>query len=178
MKMSGISLSENDKWLIGLSVLLPPLAVYLKFGRSKTLATNCLLTALLLVPGVVHAMRSIHSYPSVVFRGKREPKDKFAARDGSVIWEMPRGHFQSISQSVHVREAHDIALKSNPVRVKSITGLSLASGIKAQPLPASTLGPGDSYMAHVHGQAPILNPGYGWGPLAQSRPPMTSAAVH
>ncbi|KAJ1815091.1 hypothetical protein LPJ56_002787 [Coemansia sp. RSA 2599] len=163
--MSGISLSKNDKLLIGLSIFLPPLATFLKFGKSKTLATNCVLTACLFIPGIVHAIRSICSYPSVVFRGKREPKDKFTTRDNSVIWEIPRDHFQSINLSVRMLEAQNSAVKSAPARIKSIAGLSLVSGTKSH---LATCG--DSYMAYMHGQAPLLNPSYGWGPAALSQP--------
>ncbi|KAJ1877497.1 hypothetical protein LPJ57_003921 [Coemansia sp. RSA 486] len=173
--MSGISLSRNDKWLIGLSVFLPPLATYLKFGKSKTLATNCVLTAFLLIPGIIHAIRSICAYPSVVFRGKREPKDKFTTRDNSVIWEIPRDHFQSINLSVRMLEAQNSTnvIKNAPCRVKSIAGLSLVSGAK------SHLGAcGDSYMAYMHGQAPLLNPSYGWGPAALSQPLPISVSAH
>ncbi|KAJ2465573.1 hypothetical protein EV174_006640, partial [Coemansia sp. RSA 2320] len=98
---------------------MPPLATYLKFGRSRTLAANCFLTACLFVPGVVHAIKSICSYPSVVFRNKAEPKDKFGARDGSVIWEVPRDHFRSISDSVRVLETQGLALKGAPSLAKS-----------------------------------------------------------
>ncbi|KAJ2337956.1 hypothetical protein GGF43_006990, partial [Coemansia sp. RSA 2618] len=107
--MNGISLSKRDRWLIGLSVVLPPLATYLKFGRSRTLTANCLLTACLLVPGVVHAIRLIYSYPSVVFSSAGESKGGLAGRDDSVIWEIPHDHFQSISRVVRVQETRTVA---------------------------------------------------------------------
>ncbi|KAJ2391069.1 hypothetical protein GGI05_003045 [Coemansia sp. RSA 2603] len=120
-------------------------------------------------------MRSICTYPSVVFRGRSESKDRSAARDNSVIWEIPRDHFQSISHSVCMSNIHSI--KKEPVRVKSIAGLSLVSGARSQ----LTTGPtwnNESYMAYMHGQAPLLNPSYGWGPSALSQPMHTSVTVN
>ncbi|KAJ2081464.1 hypothetical protein GGI16_007471, partial [Coemansia sp. S142-1] len=91
-----------------------------------------MLTACLFVPGVIHAIRSILCYPSVVFRNQTEPKDKFSARDGSVIWEVPRDHFRSISDSVRVLETQGLALNGGAsARAKSATGLSAISGAKS-----------------------------------------------
>ncbi|KAJ1646257.1 hypothetical protein LPJ64_002227 [Coemansia asiatica] len=115
--------------------------------------------------GIVHAIHSICNYPSVVFRGKREPKDKFTNRDNSVIWEIPRDHFQSINLSVRMLEAQNNPVKSTPTRIKSIAGLSLVSETKSHLATCS-----DSYMAYMHGQAPLLNPMYGWGSAALSQP--------
>lgn len=39
-----------------LSVLLPPLAVFLKHGVGKDLLINIILTLLAWVPGVIHAL--------------------------------------------------------------------------------------------------------------------------
>ncbi|KAJ1898089.1 hypothetical protein LPJ66_002965 [Kickxella alabastrina] len=178
MKMSGISLSENDKWLIGLSVVMPPLAMYLKFGRSKTLTTNCLLTVCLLLPGIFHAINSIFSYPSVVFRGRSEPKNTSGSRDDGVIWGIPQDQFQSISHSIRVLEAQNIALKSSPVRVKSVSELSLASGTRSQLTMTTSSTANESYMAYLHGQAPLLNPSYGWGPAAMGQLPLKVGITH
>lgn len=41
---------------IMLAVLLPPLAVYMAFGNSRPFWISILLTALLWVPGIIHAM--------------------------------------------------------------------------------------------------------------------------
>ncbi|KAJ1952381.1 hypothetical protein GGI12_006256, partial [Dipsacomyces acuminosporus] len=103
--MDGIPLSTSDKQLIALSVLLPPLAIYLKFGKSRTFTLNCLFTACLFIPGIDHAIRSIYRYPSVVFRGKPEQEDGEHAcqtQDGSVVWELPRYRFQSVGSSLHI----------------------------------------------------------------------------
>ncbi|KAJ2865506.1 hypothetical protein GGH94_002197 [Coemansia aciculifera] len=165
--MDGISLSKHDKWLICLSLVSPPLATYLKFGSSRTLAINFLLTACLFVPGVIHAIRSIFSYPSVVFRNQTEPKDKFSARDGSVIWEVPRDHFRSISDSVRVLETQGLALKGGAsARAKSAAGLSVMSGAKSLLTAPKAAARSDLYVAHMHGNAPVLNPSYGWSPAA------------
>ncbi|KAJ2333487.1 hypothetical protein GGI00_002304 [Coemansia sp. RSA 2681] len=175
--MERISLSKHDKWLICLSLALPPLATYLKFGSSRTLATNCLLTLCLFVPGVVHAIRSILSYPSVVFRNKAEPKDRFGARDDSVIWEVPRDHFRSISDSVRVLETQGLALKGGaPGRAKSVAGLSVMSGAKSQLTAVSSAAGSDSYVAHMHGHAPVLNPSYGWSVAAVGALPLPPTA--
>ncbi|KAJ1902868.1 hypothetical protein LPJ81_003370 [Coemansia sp. IMI 209127] len=161
--MNGISLSRRDRLLICLSVVLPPLATYLKFGQSRTLAANCLLTACLFIPGVIHAVKSIYDYPSVVFCGKKEARDGMAARDDSVIWEIPRNHFQSISGSIRVLESQSLATKSSgdSVQKMSVASLSQVSGCKS----SLTVGKG-SYCAHMDGNAPILNPSYGWGAIA------------
>ncbi|KAJ1899419.1 hypothetical protein LPJ66_002123 [Kickxella alabastrina] len=150
MKMSGISLSENDKWLIGLSVVMPPLAMYLKFG----------------------------SYPSVVFRGRSEPKNTSDSRDDGVIWGIPQDQFQSISHSIRVLEAQNIALKSSPVRAKSVSELSLASGTRSQLTMTTSSTANESYMAYLHGQAPLLNPSYGWGPAAMGQLPLKVGITH
>ncbi|KAI9506140.1 hypothetical protein GGI25_002089 [Coemansia spiralis] len=186
--MDGISLSKQDRLLICLSIILPPLATYLKFGRSKTLTTNCLLTACLFVPGIIHAIKSIHCYPSVVFRGKSEPKDRTAtARDESVIWEIPRDHFRSISDSIRVFEAQTLALSKNnndsssssdgdgALRKKSAAYLSHGSGSKSKLTMVGTKGisrneaASSSYLAYVDGSAPLLNPSYGWGTTTASK---------
>ncbi|KAJ2700703.1 hypothetical protein H4218_001901 [Coemansia sp. IMI 209128] len=165
--MDSISLSRHDKWLLCLSLVLPPLATYLKFGSSRTLAINLLLTACLFVPGIVHAIRSIRCYPSVVFRNTAEPKERFSARDGSVIWEVPRDHFRSISDSVRVLETQGLALKGGAsARAKSAAGLSVISGAKSQLSAPKAAAVSDLYVAHMHGHAPVLNPSYGWGAAA------------
>ncbi|MDX1462668.1 MAG: YqaE/Pmp3 family membrane protein [Marinirhabdus sp.] len=38
-----------------LNILLPPLAVFLKHGLSTTFLINLILTAILWLPGVIHA---------------------------------------------------------------------------------------------------------------------------
>ncbi|KAJ2451275.1 hypothetical protein EV183_003729 [Coemansia sp. RSA 2336] len=158
--MNGISLSSRDKWLIGLSIVLPPLAIFLKFGTSRTLTKNCLFTACLIIPGIVHAIRLICLYPSVVFDSKAERE--FMTRDDSVIWELPRDHFHNISHAIHVQEAQSLAVKREPTRMKSIAGFSQTPGSKS--LAASeNVRPGEPhYVAHMHGNAPLLNPEYGW----------------
>ncbi|KAI8322472.1 hypothetical protein GQ54DRAFT_297373 [Martensiomyces pterosporus] len=184
--MYGISLSRNDRWLLVLSAVLPPLATYLKFGKSRTLRLNCLFTACLFVPGIIHAIWSVCCYPGIVFRGNvaEEGSDMFDARDGSVIWELPRDHFRSISNSVRVHEAQSLTLKSEPIRAKSLAGSSL----KSHATTTSTAN-GDLYVAHVHGSAPVLNPSYGWDAAAgtQHLPdpwalgltrPLESIAIH
>ncbi|MFT5695814.1 MAG: uncharacterized membrane protein YqaE (UPF0057 family), partial [Myxococcota bacterium] len=42
--------------LIILSILLPPVAVFLKSGVGKDLVINILLCLLFIVPGVIHAL--------------------------------------------------------------------------------------------------------------------------
>ncbi|KAJ1933996.1 hypothetical protein FBU59_005837 [Linderina macrospora] len=160
--MEGIALSRNDKWLLILSVFLPPLATYMKFGRSRTLRTNCLLTLCLFLPGIVHAMRSIHRYPSVVFR-QAEQKDSgvFQGCEGNVIWEVPRDHFRSISHSVLVFEAQSLVLKNDLSKKHSLPGGSVAVPPSLASSSDATIHD-DRYMAFAHASAPVLNPGYGW----------------
>ncbi|HSG90901.1 MAG TPA: YqaE/Pmp3 family membrane protein [Pseudomonadales bacterium] len=47
---------DNKLVLIILSLLLPPLAVFLKKGAGKDLAINILLCFLMWIPGVIHAL--------------------------------------------------------------------------------------------------------------------------
>jgi uncharacterized membrane protein YqaE (UPF0057 family) len=47
---------NNKLVLIIVSLLLPPLAVFLKKGVGKDLAINVLLCVLIWVPGIVHAL--------------------------------------------------------------------------------------------------------------------------
>ena len=47
---------NNKLVLIIVSLLLPPLAVFLKKGVGKDLAINVLLCILIWLPGVVHAL--------------------------------------------------------------------------------------------------------------------------
>ena len=42
--------------LIILSILLPPVAVAIKFGLKKALVINLVLTLLFFLPGVIHAL--------------------------------------------------------------------------------------------------------------------------
>jgi len=46
----------NKIVLIVLSILLPPVAVFLKFGIGKDLIINIVLCILFFFPGVVHAL--------------------------------------------------------------------------------------------------------------------------
>ncbi|KAJ2716307.1 hypothetical protein H4S00_004584, partial [Coemansia sp. D1744] len=46
--------------------------------------------------------------------------------------------------------------------VRSIAGFSQTPGSISLAASVST-GPSDPYVAHMHGHAPLLNPGYGWG---------------
>ena len=47
---------DNKLVLIIISLLLPPLAVFLKKGANKDLAINILLCLLFYVPGIIHAL--------------------------------------------------------------------------------------------------------------------------
>jgi uncharacterized membrane protein YqaE (UPF0057 family) len=47
---------DNKLLLIILSLLLPPLAVFLKAGAGKDFVINLLLCLLFWIPGVVHAL--------------------------------------------------------------------------------------------------------------------------
>lgn len=47
---------DNKLVLIILSILLPPVAVFLKSGAGKDLAINILLCLLMWLPGIVHAL--------------------------------------------------------------------------------------------------------------------------
>lgn len=47
---------DNKLVLIILSILLPPLAVFLKSGAGKDLVINILLCFLFWIPAVVHAL--------------------------------------------------------------------------------------------------------------------------
>ncbi|MBT5330396.1 MAG: YqaE/Pmp3 family membrane protein [Porticoccaceae bacterium] len=47
---------DNKLVLIILSVLLPPVAVFLKSGAGKDLAINIVLCLLMWLPGVAHAL--------------------------------------------------------------------------------------------------------------------------
>jgi uncharacterized membrane protein YqaE (UPF0057 family) len=47
---------DNKVVLIIISLLLPPLAVFLKKGATKDLAINVVLCLLFFVPGVIHAI--------------------------------------------------------------------------------------------------------------------------
>lgn len=47
---------DNKLVLIILSILLPPLAVFLKAGAGKDLLINIILCILMWLPGIVHAL--------------------------------------------------------------------------------------------------------------------------
>ena len=47
---------DNKIVLIILSILLPPLAVFLKSGAGKSLIINIILCFLFFVPAIVHAL--------------------------------------------------------------------------------------------------------------------------
>jgi len=47
---------DNKIVLIILSIILPPLAVFLKSGAGKDLLINIVLCILMFVPGVLHAL--------------------------------------------------------------------------------------------------------------------------
>jgi len=46
-----------------LAFILPPVSVYIQFGLSKHFWINCLLTLLLFIPGVVHAIYVMTTRP-------------------------------------------------------------------------------------------------------------------
>jgi len=47
---------DNKILLVILSILLPPLAVFLKKGAGKDLVLNIVLTIIFYIPGIVHAL--------------------------------------------------------------------------------------------------------------------------
>ncbi|CAA6679048.1 MULTISPECIES: YqaE/Pmp3 family membrane protein [unclassified Lentimonas] len=47
---------DNKILLIILSILLPPLAVYLKSGAGKSLVINIILCIFFWVPAIIHAL--------------------------------------------------------------------------------------------------------------------------
>ena len=47
---------DNKIVLIIIAILLPPLAVFLKKGAGKDLVINIVLTILLYIPGMAHAI--------------------------------------------------------------------------------------------------------------------------
>jgi uncharacterized membrane protein YqaE (UPF0057 family) len=57
-----------------LAFILPPVAVYMQFGRSKQLAVNILLTLLGFVPGMLHAVYIMAARPPGLV--KRESFDQ------------------------------------------------------------------------------------------------------
>lgn len=191
--MNGMSLSKQDKWLMGLSVLVPPVAIYMKFGRSYTLWISCLCTLCLFLPGIIHAIILIRSYPSVVFRGIEEPKDKnrvSTTQEGNVIWEIPKDHFRSISESVRVVEAQQQG-SAGAVRghqsVQVVRDMSAVTTVTSGSRSMTTVtnnSPEQSskslsfpYAAHIHGQEPFLNPSYGWEAMMTQQPPQPTVRI-
>lgn len=47
---------DNKLILIILALLLPPLAVFLKAGIGKSFFINLILTLLIFIPGMIHAL--------------------------------------------------------------------------------------------------------------------------
>ncbi|AWL13097.1 Hydrophobic protein LTI6A [Saliniradius amylolyticus] len=46
----------NQLLMIILAILLPPVAVFIKYGAGKDLVINILLCLLAFIPGVIHAL--------------------------------------------------------------------------------------------------------------------------
>ncbi|XQW85018.1 YqaE/Pmp3 family membrane protein [Thalassotalea piscium] len=46
----------NKLLLVILAILLPPVAVFLKYGVGKDLIINIILCCLFFIPGVIHAL--------------------------------------------------------------------------------------------------------------------------
>lgn len=53
------NMSENKVLLIIIAIFLPPLAVALKSGLSKSFVINVVLTLLFYIPGLIHALMVI-----------------------------------------------------------------------------------------------------------------------
>ena len=56
IKRKGVIIMKNKILLIILSVLLAPLAVFLKKGAGKDLVINIILCFLFYIPAVIHAL--------------------------------------------------------------------------------------------------------------------------